>query len=57
MASTHEDIMAVLEDEIGKKSYIVETKFGKKAFYENFRDMQVRKNSDVDPTWVKRRKK
>ena len=57
MASTHEEIMAVLNDDVGKKSYIVESKFGKKPFYENFDGMQIRHDDDPDPTLVVRRKK
>lgn len=36
MASTIEDIQAVYEDEINQKSRLVEFKFGKAPFYDNF---------------------
>jgi hypothetical protein len=51
--SSNEEIEAVYSDDIGKMSFMVEQKFGKKAFYDNFKDMPIRKNSDYDPTWVK----
>ena len=35
--SSHEEIMAVYEDEIQSKSRLVESKFGKSPFYDNFR--------------------
>ena len=53
--SSSEEIEAVYSDDIGKMSFMVEQKFGKKAFYNNFKDMPIRKNSDYDPTWVKNR--
>ena len=34
--STHDEIMAVYEDEIYQKSKLVESKFGKAPFYDNF---------------------
>lgn len=34
--SNSEEIFAVYSDEIDKKSYIVEQRFGKGPFYENF---------------------
>ena len=37
--SSHEDIAAVYSDDIARQSYIVERKFGKKPFYDNFVDM------------------
>ena len=37
--SSHEDIAAVYEDSIARQAYIVERKFGKKPFYDNFNDM------------------
>jgi len=52
LASTHEEIMAVYEYDIGKLSYLVEMKYGKKPFYDNFDGMQVRRNIDYDPTKV-----
>jgi hypothetical protein len=55
--STDEEIRAVYEDDIGKMSYIVEQKFGKRAFYDNFRGMKIRKNTDIDKTFVVEKKK
>lgn len=51
--STHEEIMAVYTDDIGKMSYIVEQKFGKIAFYDGFSGMGVRSMLDADPCAVK----
>ena len=34
--STHEEIMAVYEEDIYRKSKVVESKFGKAPFYDNF---------------------
>jgi hypothetical protein len=53
LPSTKEDIEAVYSDDIGRMSFQVEQKFGKKAFYNGFKDMPIRRNGDYDPTWVK----
>jgi len=50
--STHDEIMAVYEDDINRLSYLVEMKHGKKPFFDNFKGMQVRHNLDYDPTEV-----
>ena len=39
--STHNEIMAVYEDEIAAKSKIVENKFGKRPFYDGFNGFQI----------------
>ena len=39
--STHEEIMAVYEDDIASQSSLVESKFGKKAFYDGFRGFSI----------------
>jgi hypothetical protein len=57
LPSTPEDIAAVYNDDILKQSYIVETKFGKRAFYDDFVDMSIRRNIDYDPTKVAEKNK
>jgi hypothetical protein len=42
MASTHEDIMAVFNDDINEKSRLVEAKFGKAPFYDNFEGFSIK---------------
>jgi hypothetical protein len=51
--STDEEIRAVYEDDIAMMSYIVERKRGKAPFYNQFREMSVRKNADYDPVETK----
>ena len=51
--STTEEILAVYNDDIAKQSYILERKFGKKPFYDNFKGMAVRRNIDPDPCQTK----
>jgi len=51
--SSHEEIMAVYEDDIAMKSYIVERKHGKGPFFNYFKEMQIRKNTDYDPAITK----
>lgn len=55
--SSDEEIRAVYEADIGMMSYMVETKFGKKPFYDNFSDMKIRNLSDVDRTFVVSKKR
>ena len=57
MASSSEEIMAVYFEDIAKMSKIVEEKFGKVPFYDNFKGMSVRNNLDYDPTRVKNKGK
>ena len=37
--STTEQIRAIYEEDIARKSYVVERRFGKKPFYDDFVDM------------------
>jgi hypothetical protein len=53
LPSSHEEIMAVYQDDIDRLSYIVEHKYGKQPFYDGFAGMSVRKIHDYDPTKVK----
>ena len=41
--SNHEEIMAVYESDIAEKTRLVESKFGKKPFYDNFRGFHIEK--------------
>ena len=52
MPSSHEEIMAVFQDDIDRLSYIVEHKYGKQPFYDGFKGMSVRKLHAYDPTEV-----
>ena len=51
--STDEQIREIYEYDIGMMTYLVEKKFGKQPFYDNFKGMAVRKNKSYDPAQTK----
>ena len=53
MPSSEKDIQEVYEQEIAKKSDLVQRKFGKLAFYEYGRGMRKFRLTEVDPSSTK----
>jgi hypothetical protein len=51
--STSDEILEVFYSDIAEKTRIVEQKFGKAPFYENFKGMRQFKLMDFDPSATK----